>query len=145
MLGRRKVKRNGHKRRNKKVKWRKKQTLWYKEKENSHEGVQFHQHSTYSFYTCRSQKCKNSVKSSLSLYAFRFYKQKKLLVERWWNWHKVFTVFSNFLTPSKRWLFAQKIVRLVWKFPWEKTSTFRQNFQSKFELAKIYKFQGQIC
>jgi hypothetical protein len=31
---------------------------------------QFHQHSMYSFYACRSQKRKNSVKLSVSFYAF---------------------------------------------------------------------------
>jgi hypothetical protein len=44
---------------------------------------QFHQHSTYSFCAHRSQKRKNTVKSSVSFYAFGIY---NLYVERWWNW-----------------------------------------------------------
>jgi len=41
---------------------------------------------TSSFYTRSSQKCKNSVKLSVSFYAFWDLRAQKLLVERWWNW-----------------------------------------------------------
>jgi hypothetical protein len=36
----------------------------------------FHQRSTYSFFARRSRKRKNTVKSSVSFYAFRIYKRK---------------------------------------------------------------------
>jgi hypothetical protein len=38
--------------------------------------AQFHQHSMYSFYARRSQKRKNSVKSSVSFYTFGIYEHK---------------------------------------------------------------------
>ncbi len=41
--------------------------------------LQYHQRFTYSFYARRSQKCKNTVKSSVSFYAFGIYKRQSCL------------------------------------------------------------------
>jgi len=52
-------------------------------------GVDFTNIFTSSFYTRSSQKHNNSVKLSVSFYAFWDLRAPKLLIEHWWNWHLV--------------------------------------------------------
>jgi len=58
-------------------------------------GLDFTNIFTWSFYARSSQKRKNSVKSSVSFYAFGIYRRKSN-VERWWNWHLVFSIHVRF-------------------------------------------------
>ncbi len=48
---------------------------------------QFHQCYMCSFYARRSLKCKNSVKFSVSFYAFGICVGKSCAKNIWWNWH----------------------------------------------------------
>ncbi len=52
--------------------------------------AQFQQCFTCSFYACRPQKRKKTVKSFLRFWDLR---SQKLLIERWWNWPLVSFTF----------------------------------------------------
>jgi len=51
-------------------------------------GCQFHQRSTSSFCTCRTQSTKR-LTTSLSFLRFQNLRASKLLIECWWNWPQV--------------------------------------------------------
>jgi len=57
----------------------------------------FHQHSTYSFYACRSQKHKKDRQVVNLFYAFGIY-ERKSVKEHWWNWHLVYPFVNGWKT-----------------------------------------------
>jgi len=63
--------------------------------------AQFHQHSTYSFYACRSQKHKKTLMTSLYFLRFRDLRVQKLYKERWWNWHLIVKKLVKLLPDCK--------------------------------------------
>jgi len=63
--------------------------------------AQFHQHSTYSFYACRSQKHKKTLMTSLYFLRFRDLRAQKLYKERWWNWHLIVKKLVKLLPDCK--------------------------------------------
>jgi hypothetical protein len=76
--------------------------------------AQFHQRSMDSFCACRSQKRKNTVKSSVSFYVFGIYKQKSCAynideIEPWCQFHQPF-LCSFYTRGSKK----RKMILTIW-------------------------------